>query len=126
MIITAKMLREKGASCLQVATFEKEWPKGGKTTLKNIQRAAELSLDLDWFASHFLSASARAEFYKATAPARAEYEKATASARAEFYKATAPARAEYEKATAPARAEYEKAMASALYKVIKQSSPTKE
>jgi hypothetical protein len=100
MIITAKMLRGKGASCSQVATFEKEWPKGGKTTLKNLQRAAELSLDLDWFASHFLSA-----------PALAELEKVRASAWAEL-----------EKVRASAWAEYEKAGASALYKVIKQSS----
>jgi len=76
-----------------------------------------------WAEYEKATASALAEYEKATAPAWAEYEKATASALAEYEKATAPAWAEYEKATAPAWAEYWKATASARAEYEKATAP---
>jgi len=70
--------------------------------------------DIAWAAENLLSASARAEYHKVTAPALTEYDKVTASARAEYHKVTASARAEYDKVTDPARAEYHKVKATAL------------
>ena len=67
--ITAEILREKGASCSQVAIFKKEWPHSGSVTLRNCLRAVELGLDIDWFAYHFLSATALEAYLKATATA---------------------------------------------------------
>lgn len=54
MKITAKSLRDEGASCYQVTRFAAEWPEGCEVTEATLLRAAELHLDLDWFAMHFL------------------------------------------------------------------------
>jgi uncharacterized membrane protein len=110
MRLTKKMLLEKNACHPAVETFAKEWPDGCDVNRKNVLRASELMLNLDWFASKFL-----------TAPALAEYEKAEASARAKYKKSIAPAWAEYKKAEASAWAEYKKAKASALAENFQQS-----
>ena len=113
MRLTKKMLLEKNACHPAVETFAKEWPDGCDVNRKNVLRASELMLDLDWFASKFLTAPARAEYEKARDSAFAEYEKAKDSAFAEYKKADASAFAEYKKAEAPARAEYGKVRAPA-------------
>ena len=56
MYLTAEMLREKGASCVQVVAFEKEWPDGNEVSATTIERAVELGLDIVWFAEQFLPA----------------------------------------------------------------------
>ena len=98
--ITVAMLKRMGACSDEVDTFEREWPCGCAPTKKNILRAQELGLNVDWFMDRALTASARAEFNKAIAPARAEYKKAADLAWAEYKKAIAPAWAEFQKATA--------------------------
>ncbi len=113
--ITAQMLREKGASCSAVDVFEKEWPAGAFVSLKNIRKAQEINLDIDWFAFHFFTATAREAYNKATATAGEAYKKATATARGAYKKATATAWEAYDKATATAWEAYNKATAPALY-----------
>lgn len=48
-LITSEMLRELGACKPHIKDFEEEWPKGTTFRLKNLKRAEELGLDLDWF-----------------------------------------------------------------------------
>lgn len=55
-LITAKKLVTEGACGKPLATFRKEWPEGARVTLKNLRRALELKLDIEWFASRFLKA----------------------------------------------------------------------
>jgi len=112
--LTAEILVSKGACADQVSKFRRLWPRGVIPSRAAIQRAKKAGLDLDWYAKHFLSASALATYEAATAPARATYEAATANAWATYDAATAPARATYEAATAPARATYDAARATAL------------
>ena len=57
-LITADMLLERGAFCSQVKVVRKHWPDGVVPSLAVCLEAAELRLDLDWFAQHFLSAKA--------------------------------------------------------------------
>lgn len=54
MLITAEMLDDKWACAEQVEIFEEEWPDGAKLTKKNLLRAAELELGVDWFLCKFL------------------------------------------------------------------------
>lgn len=71
----------------------------------------------DWAADNLLSASARAEYQRATASPLAEYERAMESARAEYDGTTASALAEYQRVTISALAEYQRATASAFGKL---------
>ena len=89
MKVTAQMLRDNGACEYQVKIFEKEWPDGTRITKKACLRAAELELDLDWFAVQFLTK----RHLKA-------YDKADATAMEVCNKALAPAWEAYEKARA--------------------------
>ena len=57
-LITADMLLERGAFCSQVKVVREHWPDGVVPSLAVCLEAAELRLDLDWFAQHFLSAKA--------------------------------------------------------------------
>ena len=59
---TAQMLREEGARCPEVAIFKEEWPDGAALTKANLLKAAELGLNLWWWAHHFLPASLWDEF----------------------------------------------------------------
>lgn len=115
--ITAEMLEEKGSRCDQVEVFRKEWPGGTEVTLENTNRAAELKLDLTWFALRFLSAPASREaFEKARATAWDAYGEATFPALMAFGKAIAPASREaFDKAVATAQETFDKAIATALY-----------
>ena len=118
MKITAMFLRQHGAACSQLKTFEKEWPDGGELTRVNILRAAKLGLDLDWFATHCLSPSARAAFGEASDSAWATFDEATASAWATRQKAKAKASAVYPKARARAWAAFGEARAKALIEIV--------
>ena len=60
--ITGKWLRLQGACESQVRVVEATWPQGAELTEANLRIAAELSLDLDWLASHVLVAPALARF----------------------------------------------------------------
>ena len=118
MRVTIELLQARGASCSELDVFTKEWPQGGKLNKKNILRALELGLNLDWFAFNCLPPSARADFKKATDSAWATCKKAEALARAALQKSTAPAQATYDKADALAWAAYQKACAWALIEVV--------
>ena len=72
-VITGEMLSDMAACDSQVNIFEDEWLDGGVMTLQNVVRATELSLDLDWFASRFLSDPARKAYDEAVDPARKAY-----------------------------------------------------
>lgn len=123
--ITTAWLRRHDACAEQVKIFEGEWPKGAPLTAANVRRAAELGLDLHWFANQVLPATALADYERATAPAQADYRRATATASADYQRATdtawadyqrarTTASADYRRATATARADYERATAPAL------------
>ena len=58
-LITADMLLERGAFCSQVKVVREHWPDGVVPSLAVCLEAAELDLDLDWFADHFLSDEAK-------------------------------------------------------------------
>ena len=60
--ITAEKLTEMGACEGDVRDFRKEWPADCMPTLRNIRRARELELDLDWYAEQTLSCDAYREF----------------------------------------------------------------
>ena len=68
-IITAKMLREKGACREQVEQFATLFPSGTTVTLRSARRAASAGLSLDWFAVRFLSAPALRAYEEACATA---------------------------------------------------------
>ena len=60
-LITADMLIERGAhkNCADIAIIRKRWPNGVVPSLAAFLEAAELRLDLNWFANHFLSDEAK-------------------------------------------------------------------
>ena len=68
-IITADILAAHGACADQLRKFKREWPDGTWLLKKRVLRAAELGLNIDWFAEQFLTDAALAEYYKAAAPA---------------------------------------------------------
>ena len=102
MRVTAKLLRKHHACEEQVEIFEAEWQDGVKITEASLRRAVELKLDIDWFAQHFLPASAWKTYDEATAPAQKTYNEATAVAWKTYDEATAPAWKTYDEATAVA------------------------
>ena len=112
--VTAERLREMGACGDAVKCVEREWPRGVPVTVQSIAKAFRLGLDVEWFASCILTASAWVEYEKAMAPARAKYQKVTAPAWAEYGKVKDSAWADYEKVKDSALAEYKKVTASAL------------
>lgn len=106
MKITSDMLRRAYACSAQLEMFEREWPEGAEVTLANVQRAAELDLDLGWFATLFFSSEAFVKRFCAAEAARLVKAAAEDAARDAYEKAVAPARAVFDKATAPARVAY--------------------
>ena len=99
--LTDAMLRRAGACADQRAIFRATFPDGAPLTLAAWRTASAAGLDINW-THQLLSASARAEYERATAPAWAAYERATAAAWPEYERARAAAWAEYDRATAPA------------------------
>ncbi len=73
MWVSAKMLREKDACSSEVRIFQKEWPEGAKITFKNVLRALDLNLDIDWLADHCLTAPALKVYVKIDTPAFEAY-----------------------------------------------------
>ena len=63
-LITAELLRSKGASCPGIGRFRRLWPHGARLNKGNLLRAAESSLDLSWFAANFMKAASRKEYKK--------------------------------------------------------------
>ena len=80
-LITADMLLERGAFCSQVKVVREHWPNGVVPSLAVCLEAAELRLDLDWFAQHFLSAKAGRIYWEDTDEPRRIYRAAKAEPR---------------------------------------------
>src|SRR3990167_9486911 len=114
VIITPAMLQVFRPCVSQYRIFCSEWPDGAPITLDTLRRARELRLNIDWFASKFLSDPVWAEYEKARAVALAKYEKVYDAAWAEYEKVCTPALAKYKKARAAALDEYKKVRAVAL------------
>ena len=79
-VVTAEMLRQRGACAAQVAVFRAAWPRGICPSLAACEKAARLGLNLDWFADHCLPAPARQAYEAAMATAWQAYEAAKATA----------------------------------------------
>ena len=74
LMITAEALLQRVACETQVAVFRREWPDGCEVTEATLLRAAQLGLDLNWFARRFLPGSLWEEYERQLAPLRgAEY-----------------------------------------------------
>jgi hypothetical protein len=81
MHLTARHLQLMSACTEeQVEIFRTEWPDGVDLTEAALLRAAELHLDLDWFAGKTLTAAALAEYKRVKAAAWAEYKRVEAAA----------------------------------------------
>ena len=113
MILDLKTIKSVSPCADQFALIKKTWPKGVPLTAATVKKIVALSIDFEWFAHGFLTATARAEYERVKAPAWAEYERVKA-----------PARAEYERVTATARAEYERVMAMVVIDLIKAQIKT--
>ena len=74
-VITHEWLVEHGACEDQRAVFAAEWPDGVVLSEQSLYRAAELGLDLWWFARQYLPAPLLAEYERQVAPLRTEYER---------------------------------------------------
>jgi hypothetical protein len=66
MFIHSRDLRKIGACGHQITKFRKEWPDGVKLLKKNLIRAAEIKLDLSWFAYAGLSRRQIEKYHKLT------------------------------------------------------------
>jgi hypothetical protein len=86
---TSEMLEAKGACLSEVERFRQNWPHGAPASLASFRKAARLGFDLNWLASHFLSAPAQEAYEKAMALAQEAYEKAMALAQEAYEKALA-------------------------------------
>ena len=125
IIITANVLRKIGICKDAIPKFLKVFPSGeAELTEKNLLKAAEADLDIDYFAIRFLLPNQRAAYWAATEPAWEAYLEATAPAWEAYWEETAPAWADFQKAAAPAWADFQKATAKALWQII--SSDKKE
>lgn len=80
MKVTAEMLQQANVCRDGLEIFEREWPEGAEVTLANVQRAAELHLDLAWFAYNCFTARALRAFCDATAHVRQAFNEVTAPA----------------------------------------------
>ena len=109
-MITAALLRSRGACAQRMNVFIAEWPEGCEVSEANLLRAGELGLDLGWFAYHFLPP-----------PLRAEYERRIAPLQAECERQIAPLRAEYERQIAPLQAKCECQQALLIWKLWTQA-----
>ena len=62
--VTAKWLEGKGACPWDLDTFKEEWPRGCVVNRKNIERAAELGIDVEWFGDEWLQGETKEVFGK--------------------------------------------------------------
>ena len=62
--ITAEWLQRIGACEVEVREFERLWPRGAKVTLRNVRKAQEYELDLEWLVN-FMPKHLRKHFEKA-------------------------------------------------------------
>ena len=109
MKITKQWLITAHACHSQVKIFDEEWPDGAEITLENYLRAAELNLDLGWFAKNIFSA-----------PAQKAYDEAMAIAQKAYDIAIAPPLEVYDIAMAQAQKVYDIATGTAFVAIYKK------
>ena len=85
-IVTYRQLIEAGACRHQRKLFKDKFGARVEITPELCQAFAQ-DFDWDWAAEHLLSASARADYKRATAPAWADYKRAMATALADYERA---------------------------------------
>ena len=95
MKISLEWLQARDACRDQVEIFAREWPKGVVVSLKVLKRAAELQLDIDWFAGRVLRT-----------PLYADYQAKRATLDADYHAKCAPLDADYRAKRAPLDADY--------------------
>lgn len=91
--ITVEWLKRRGAMCNEVEVFAREWPEGAEVTEVNLTRAAELGLDLHWFACKFFTGEPLAEYWRQMLLPGGEFVRQIAPFRAEFLRREALLRA---------------------------------
>lgn len=74
-VITHDWLAKHGACENQRKVFAAEWPDGVVLSEQSLYRAAELGLDLWWFARQYLPAPLWAEYERQVALLWAEYQR---------------------------------------------------
>ena len=116
-VITHEWLVEHDACEDQRDVFAAEWPDGVVLSEQSLYRAAELGLDLWWFAREYLPAPLLAEYERQRALLWAEYERQEAPLWAEYERQEAPLWAEYERQVALLLAEYERQVAPLLWRI---------
>ena len=79
-LITARLLRARGACHEQVQLFRKTFPEGTPVTLSACRKAAKAGLLLDWAADNLLSAAAWKVYNEARAAAHQVCDEAKAAA----------------------------------------------
>ena len=128
--ITLDMLKKKGTTCQkQLDIFQKEWGESVILTLDNLKRAAELTLDIEWFAHNFLPLCSQEDFDERIAPIREdsaqratpiweEFNQRVAPIREEFNRRIDPIREELNQRTIPIRKEFNQRVAPILWEVL--------
>ena len=107
-LITEDWLQEKSGCPDQIERFRLEWPHGAEVNKENLLRAAELSLDLHWFAGCFLPKSLLDLYERQEAPLWTEYERQVAQLWTECERQEAPLWTDYQRQAAQLRAEYKR------------------
>jgi hypothetical protein len=79
MKITTEWLTKRNACQDQIDTFAREWPEGVVISLAVLKRAAQLQLDLEWFAEWVLTVNFYADYKAKRASLDADYEAKCAS-----------------------------------------------
>ena len=120
MKITKQWLITAHACHSQVEIFDEEWPDGAEITLENYLRAAELNLDLGWFAKNIFSAPAQKAYDEAMAIAQKAYDIAMAQAQKVYDIAIAPPLEAYDIAMAQAQKVYDIATGTAFVAIYKK------
>ena len=116
-VITHEWLVEHGACEDQRDVFAAEWPDGVELSEAALLRAADLELDLEWFAEKYFPAPLLAEYRRQEAPLLAEYRRQEAALRAEYERQRAPLLAEFQRQRAPLWAEYQRQVAPLLWRI---------
>ena len=138
--ITVEWLKKQGACSSMIERFSEVWPYGAEVNEENIRRAQQERFDLDWFASHYLTAQAYSAYDEALITADSAYLEAVNTADSAYQEAVntagsayreamntadraydeawIPVNRAYREAMIPARSAYQKAMANALIKII--------
>ena len=102
-LITARLLRARGACAEQVQVFREMFPQGTPVTLADCRKAVKAGLDFNWAANYLLTSDAWKVYQEAAAAANKVYNEAVATAYHVYNEAVAAACKVCDEAVAPAR-----------------------